>query len=218
MEEIKGKAQVIDITGGKKHHAGLVRAKKVLLSGGIVAFPTESFYGLAVHAMKEEAIRRLFITKKRTNDRPILILIHDPVVLELLVEKIPRVAQKLMQHFWPGGLTLVFKAGPRVSPLLTAHSGKIGIRLSSNPIARALSLSIDAPITGTSANITGKPACVSAVEVGKSFGRGVDLILDGGSTAGGKGSTLVDITTEPPLILREGMIGEKDLRQFLHQE
>ncbi|MFC1866601.1 L-threonylcarbamoyladenylate synthase [Thermodesulfobacteriota bacterium] len=211
MEGLADRRQIVKVDAGDNLKAGLKKAKKVLISGGIVAFPTESFYGLAVNAMNEEAIQRLFVIKKRRSDRPLLILIPSPEVLNQYVNHIPEIGYKLIKQFWPGGLTLLFEAGPNIPPLLTAHTGKIGIRMSSHPIATALSQSIGLPITGTSANISGEQASMKAEDVSGSLGNGVDLILDGGDTAGGKGSTILDVTVNPPKILREGMIRHEKL-------
>jgi L-threonylcarbamoyladenylate synthase len=184
----------------------LIRASEVIRSGGIVAVPTESFYGLAVNALDETAIRRLLAVKQIREKHPILTLIPYRAVLPEYVLSIPPLAEDLMNAFWPGGLTLVFDASEMVPQLLTAGTGKIGVRLSSHPIAAGLAQRVGLPITGTSANVTGGPACVSAGEVLASLGEGVDLILDGGKTAGGKGSTVLDVTVNPPRIVREGMV------------
>lgn len=194
---------------------GLARASEIILSGGAVAFPTESFYGLGVNAMDETAVRRLFQIKKRREDHPILLLIDGPDALDRLVLEVPETARNLMERFWPGGLTLLFDAGPGISPLLTAGTGKIGIRLSSHPVATGLARTAGTPITGTSANVTGARSCVSAGEVFRALGETVDLILDGGETAGGKGSTILDVTVHPPRVLREGMVTRKQLRDFI---
>ncbi len=185
---------------------GIQKAKSIILSGGLVAFPTESFYGLGVNSLDEQAIKLLFKAKKRTSDQPILLLIPSIESLDQYVQNIPEVAHKLIEKFWPGGLTLIFQAAPNISPLLTAGTGKIGIRFSSHPVADALVKSVGIPITGTSANISGQPPCSNADEVLQSMGNSIDLILDGGKTEGKVGSTLMDVTAEPPLILRQGMI------------
>lgn len=194
---------------------GLKRAVECLLSGGVVAFPTESFYGLAVDSQNETAIQRLFSVKRRRPDSPVLILIPSVDELNRLVKRIPSVAYRLIEEFWPGPLTLIFEADQRVSPLLTAGTGKIGIRLSSQPLATALTKGLGAPITGTSANISGRPACRSAQDVVDTFGQDVDLILDGGKTESELASTVLDITVHPPQILREGMIRSGRLERLL---
>ncbi|MFH1954659.1 MAG: L-threonylcarbamoyladenylate synthase [Pseudomonadota bacterium] len=190
-------------------------AKEVLLRGGLVACPTESFYGLAVDATHEEAIRKLFSLKRRSPERPVLILIPSIESLTKYVTDIPPVTFKLTREFWPGGLTLVFKASERVSPLLTAGTGKIGIRLSNHPVATALAQSIGKPITGTSANISGAPPCRHASEVFDYFKEEIDLIIDGGETAGAIGSTILDVTVDPPKVLRDGMVQRRHLEKFM---
>ena len=206
---------IIKVDPSRDFQNAINKASDILLSGGLVAYPTESFYGLAVDSTNENAIRRLFLLKQRSPGRPLLILIPSIEVLDQYVAHIPPIAHQLIDEFWPGGLTLVFEAGQKVSPLLTAGTDKIGIRLSPHPIATALAQAIGAPITGTSANISGKPACRNAGEVSGSFKEWVDLILDGGATTGKVGSTVLDITVDPPLILREGMIHKGRLEKYV---
>ena len=190
-------------------------AAKLILSGGVVALPTESFYGLAVHAMDAKAIERLFAVKQRREDNPVLILIASKEDLDSYVDNVSSRARKLVERFWPGGLTMVFYAKPNVPDALTAGTGKIGIRLSSHPVPRALAKAVGAPITGTSANRAGQPSCSTAEEVMEAVGKDIELILDGGKTPGGKGSTVLDVTLDPPLILREGTVSRDDLSFFL---
>jgi L-threonylcarbamoyladenylate synthase len=194
---------------------GIKKAAESILSGGVVAIPTESFYGLAVDATDVKAIQRLFDVKKRRRERPILILIPSVERLDQYVIQIPEIARLLMDEFWPGGLTLVFQAKDNLPGELTAGTGKIGVRLSGHPIATALVRAVGTPITGTSANISGKPAFSSAMDVLQYLGAKVDLILDGGETAGGKGSTVLDVTMDPPVILREGMVSWEQIRKCL---
>lgn len=205
-----GKSRIINIRQGTDFTAGIDEAKDLLLSGEVVAFPTESFYGLAVNPLDEKAVDRLFMIKKRDPDQPILVLIPSLESLDVYAAEIPEIARILIKRFWPGGLTLLFKAMPCISQRLTAGTGNIGVRLSSHPVATALAQSINSPITGTSANISGYPACRSAMEVFDYFKKGV-LILDGGETEGGKGSTILDVTVDPPRIVREGMINAEEL-------
>jgi len=191
------------------------QAAQAILSGGVVAVPTESFYGLAVHALNEKAIERLFAVKDRREDNPLLILLASRGTLGAYVTEVSDRARKLMERFWPGGLTMVFFADPILPPSLTAGTGKIGVRLSSHPVPRALAEAVGAPITGTSANRSGQPSCSTAEEVMESVGEGTDLILDGGRTPGGKGSTVLDVTVDPPVVLREGMVSREELKPFL---
>ena len=205
-----GKSQIIPFRREGDFTSGINEARDVLLSGGVVAFPTESFYGLAVNPMDEQAIGRLFSLKGREPDQPILLLIPLMISLDLYAAEIPEIARTLIKRFWPGGLTLLFKAMPCVSPKLTAGTGKIGLRLSGHTLATALAGSINSPITGTSANVSGHPACRTAMEVYDYFKEGV-LILDAGETAGGRGSTILDVSVIPPRIVREGMITIEEL-------
>ncbi len=127
-------------------------AARVLLSGGVVAVPTESFYGLAVHALNEKAIERLFAVKGRQEDKPLLILIASREPLDSYVTEVSNRTRRLIERFWPGGLTLVFHAKPILPDRLTAGTGKIGVRVSSHPVPREFAKAVGAPITGTSAN------------------------------------------------------------------
>jgi len=195
--------------------SAIQEAAQVILAGGIVAVPTESFYGLAVHALNENAIERLFAVKQRREDNPVLILIASKESLDSYVMEVSDRARKLMGRFWPGGLTMVFLADPILPPSLTAGTGKIGVRLSSHPVPTELAKVLGAPITGTSANRSGQPGCSTAEEVMEAVGEDIDLILDGGKTTGGKGSTVLDVTVAPPVILREGMVTRQALTPFL---
>ena len=195
--------------------SAVTKAADVINSGGVVAIPTESFYGLAVNPTDIKAIHRLFNVKKRGGDQPILILIPSVVNLDQYVIHVPEIARQLMNDFWPGGLTLIFEAKPNLPQELTAGTGKIGVRLSSHPVPTALAQAVDGPITGTSANISGQPACSNAKEVLQNLGEEVDLILDGGETAGGKGSTVLDVSVDPPGLLREGMVSREELARYL---
>jgi len=194
----------------------LVRqAVLILQAGGIVAYPTETFYGLAVDAMNAGAIERIFRIKGRQFSSPIALITGSNYKIGNLVTAIPAAAQRLMQAFWPGPLTLLFSASPMVSLHLSAGTGKIGIRVSSHPIADSLADSLNSPITATSANLSGAPECRSAEEVLKNLSDQVDLIIDGGPSPGGKGSTYIDITTDLPACLREGAIPLRIIQEAL---
>jgi L-threonylcarbamoyladenylate synthase len=193
----------------------LSNAKDVILSGGVVALPTESFYGLAVSVMDENAVQRLMLIKKRPEKNPILILISAVDELDRYVLQAPPVAAKLIRRFWPGGLTLVFQGRKSLSPMLTSGTGQIGVRLSSHPLPTELARLAGVAITGTSANVSGESPCRSASEVMKALGHDVDLVIDGGEAQGGKPSTVLDITVQPPEILREGMVSRELLMPFL---
>jgi L-threonylcarbamoyladenylate synthase len=195
--------------------SAIQEAAKVILSGGVVAVPTESFYGLAVHALDERAVERLFAAKGRREDKPVLILIASIQTLDSYVKEVSDKARKIIERFWPGGLTLVFRARPNLPDLLTAGTGKIGVRLSGHAVPRELARAVGAPITGTSANRSGQPSCSTAQEVMVAVGEEIGLILNGGRTSGGKGSTVLDVTVNPPAVLRDGIVSRDELRPFL---
>jgi len=194
---------------------GIKKAAQIILQGGIIAFPTESFYGLAADALNEAALKKIFRVKGREEGKPILLLIADQSWLKGLVQEISPLAERLMEKFWPGPLSLVFHASPQLSPLLTADTGKIGIRLSPHPVTQAFVQAVGRAITATSANLSGQPGTLTAREVYQSLGERLDAVLDGGKTAGGPGSTVLDVSDPSPRIIREGMISRNELSPFL---
>jgi len=181
-------------------------AAQIVCSGGVVVFPTTGLYGLAADAFNPAAVDKVFVAKQRPPDRPILILVSNIGEIRHLVQEIPLAAERLMTAFWPGKLTLVFQAGTGVLPSLTAGTGNIGIRLPVHPVARSLVRAAGRPVTATSANLSGRPGCSRIMDIDATVLRAVDLILDAGPLEGGAGSTIVDVTHDPPVILREGAI------------
>lgn len=184
----------------------VIKAVAVLRHGGIVAFPTETYYGLAVDPFNTAALSRLFAVKKRETRKPILTLVNSREQLSQLVRVIPLPFQTLMDRFWPGPLTLVFEGGPGLPPLLTGHTNTVGIRQSSHPVALRLSLFFGGAITATSANISGYAPAVIADDIARNFGTGIDMVIDGGKTPGGAGSTLVGIDKGQLQLIRKGVI------------
>lgn len=184
----------------------LAQACAVLRAGGVVAFPTETYYGLAVDPFNQAALSRLFTLKGRSADKPVLLIIDNPSQLGSLVAEIPPPFTLLMENFWPGPLTLVFPGAKSLPELLTGHRGTIGLRVSSHPVARKLVRAFGRPITATSANFSGQPAAVVASGVRVQLGPGVDAILDGGATPGGQGSTLLGYQEGKVCLLRAGVI------------
>ena len=196
----------LKIDPGKPDEEKLAEAVRVMREGGVVAFPTETFYGLGADARNEAAVEKIFRIKGRNFRNPLsVIVVNDREVIPL-VEEIPATATILMQTFWPGPLTLIFRAAPSVSSRLTGGTGKIGIRVSSHPVARLLAAALSGPLTATSANPSGGPECSSADAVIRALGDLPDAVIDGGETPGGAGSTILDVTLFPPRILREGAI------------
>ena len=194
----------------KSDPRGIKKAAQVILQGDIIAFPTETFYGLAADAGNEAALKKIFQVKKRKEGKALLLLIAEKGWLKELVQDISPLAERLMNRFWPGPLTLVFQASPQISPLLTADTGKIGVRLSPHPVTQALVQAVGRAITGTSANLSGQPGILTAREVFQSLGDSLDAVLDGGKTAGGPGSTVLDVSDPSPRLIREGMISRDE--------
>jgi len=182
------------------------RAVADLRQGGVVAFPTETYYGLAVDPFNPDALSRLFAVKKRQTDKPILTLVSDRKQLAQLVRNIPEPFQTLMDRFWPGPLTLVIEGGPGLPSLLTGHTSTVGVRQSSHPVARQLCSSFGSAITATSANISGYAPAVNAGEIIHTFGTEIDLVIDGGTTPGGAGSTLIGLENGRLQLIRDGVI------------
>lgn len=193
----------------------IARAVEILTEGGVIAYPTETFYGLGADGENEEAIKKIFLIKKRDRKNPIPVIIGDENSLRYLVADIPEIGHALIKNFWPGPLTLVFRASQNVSPLLTAGTGKIGIRISSHPIATLLARRLSHPLTATSANISDAEECTTAEEVLHHLGDRIDAVIDGGETPGGKGSTIIDITKTPPVFLRKGAVSVSKIKNTL---
>ena len=187
------------------------QAAQFIVDGGVVAFPTETFYGLAALATEDEAIEKVFLLKKRPFHKPLTILIAEVAELAGLVETVPIEAYRLAASFWPGPLTLVFFAAKNLPARLTSGTGKIGVRISPHPVAQALVQAVGAPITATSANLSGLPSCRSSSEVLVQLGSELDAILEAGLTPGTKVSTIADVTTRPPKILRIGAIAPQEV-------
>jgi len=193
-------------------------AVQIIKKGGIVCFPTKCLYGLAADAFNFKAVSRIFQIKQRPLDKPIPVLIKDPKELENLVSYVPPAAVRIMEKFWPGMVTIVFKAKDTLPANLTAKTGKIGVRIPENIIASALTNSLENPITGTSANLSCNTGCSRFSEMHPMIAEKVDLILDAGPLKGGTGSTIVDVTTDPPRILREGDIPSKNIFDIISRQ
>ncbi len=184
----------------------IVEALKTLRKGGIVAYPTESFYALGVRAYDEAAVKRLYMLKKRPQEKAMPLIVGSEEILKSIARFIPQQAEELMRKYWPGPLTIIFDAKNNLPKLLTSSENKIAVRIPGESLAFRLAKAANFPITATSANISGKPPAQSAGEVIKYFGENIDLVIDGPKTPGGKPSTIIDATVIPPKVLREGSV------------
>jgi len=203
------------VTGPTLTDEALAHACAVLRSGGVVAFPTETYYGLAVDPFNQAALSSLFALKRRSVDKPVLLIIDNPSQLVSLVAEIPPPFPLLMQRFWPGPLTLVFPGAASLSEMLTGCRGTIGVRVSSHPVARQLVSTFGQPITATSANLSGYKPAVTASEVREQLGLEVDFVLDGGETPGGQGSTLLGCQDGKVCLLRAGVVPFAEIETVL---
>ncbi len=207
-------AEIIKIDPSRPEHA-FSRCRDVLRSGGVIAYPTETFYGLGADPRNPAAVKKLFAIKGRPKDQPILLLIREESAVHEWTTAVTRDAEVLMKKFWPGPLTLVFKARPGVPVDLTAGTGTIGLRVPGSPLAVRLLEFLGAALTGTSANITGGQSPQTAGEAADAVGEMIDLILDGGKTTGGKPSTVLDVSGTSVKVIREGALPIKDISAFV---
>ena len=191
------------------------RAVGLLRGGGLVAFPTDTVYGIGAHAFVEEAVARLFQVKKRPLDWPIPLLLPDTTAVESVCVDIPTVAWRLAERFWPGGLSLVLTRSQVVPDAVTAGGSTVAVRVPDHPLLRELCRQLGAPLAATSANLHGQPPPITADEVESGFGRCVPLILDGGACPGGVASTVLDLTVRPHAILRLGPVSAAQLTSIV---
>jgi L-threonylcarbamoyladenylate synthase len=188
-------------------------AASVLTKGGIIAFPTDTVYGLGAMANNSAAVRRIFKIKQRSLTQPLPLLLSNNSQADEAAIHIPDTARRLMNAFWPGALTIVLKKAAWIPSVITAGGDTIAVRVPDYALTLALIKSVDMPLVGTSANLSGRPSSKTALEVITQLGSLVDYILDGGATPLGKESTIVDATVEPPRIIREGAISRQELEK-----
>ena len=186
-------------------------AIEILKRGGIVAFPTDTVYGLGVDPCNERAVERIFKVKSRPPNLQLPLLLADVSDFTKVASEVPEVAWQLAEHFLPGGLTLVLRKSPWVPSAVTAGGDTIAVRIPDHPITIALIRGLGNPLVGTSANISGMPSAVTADEVREQLGEQVDIIVDGGRCPGTIESTVIDVTGETPTIIREGAVSQEEI-------
>ncbi len=182
----------------------ILEAVKTLGQGGIAAYPTETFYALGVRADSDDSLMRLYAVKGRPHDNPLPIIVGSIEGVDAVADDIPSRIRPIMQRFWPGPLTIVFKAKAGVSALLTSGTGKIAVRIPGESFALWLAKKAVFPIVATSANPSGLPPAKDVEDILRYFDEGIDLIIDGGEATGNKPSTIVD--AESLRILRQGAV------------
>ncbi|NLB80625.1 MAG: threonylcarbamoyl-AMP synthase [Clostridiaceae bacterium] len=193
----------------------IARAAEILRSGGLVAFPTETVYGLGADALNEHAVQKIFLAKGRPADNPFIVHIADYELLPLLVSETPEQAKKLMQLYWPGPLTVVLKKRDKIPYVVTAGLDTVAIRMPSNNIARALLKQCNIPVAAPSANISGRPSTTTAEHVMQDLDGKIDAVIDGGCCNIGLESTVIDLSGDIPVLLRPGGITFEQLTATL---
>ena len=193
----------------------LQEAVRVLQQGGVIAYPTDTVYGLAVDATNVTAIARLFTAKQRPGDKAIPLIIGDMSQLSQVVATIPLDAERLMQAFWPGPLTLLFEPQSGIPAELRGSSACIGVRWPAALISQHLACMLGRPITATSANRSGAAVALTASQVMAQLSSTVDLILDGGTASSTVVSTVLDVSVAPPRLLRAGKISLQAVESVL---
>ncbi|MEA3328921.1 MAG: L-threonylcarbamoyladenylate synthase [Candidatus Omnitrophota bacterium] len=197
--------KVIKVSSVYPEPKTIKQAAGILLNGGLVAFPTETVYGVGASFLNKQAIEKIYQIKKRKKDKPIPILVGEMRILDDFVSVLPRIGWKLINRFWPGPLTLILKG---------KNGDKIGFRMPSNRISQELLSMANVPIAVSSANISGSPSPTTAEEVLKDLNGSIDMLIDGGPTSIKVESTVVDLTTFPLTILREGALSKELIFKF----
>jgi len=195
--------------------AELAKAVAILKNGGVVAFPTDTIYGLGAPADNPAAVRRIFEVKERPLGQALPLLAADTAQATSVASVVPEAAKLLMARFWPGALTIVLPRAPWVPDVVTAGGPTVAVRVPNHPLTLSLIKAAGVPLVGTSANLHGCPNPVAAEDVRAQLGSRVDFILDGGRTPGGIESTIVDMSISPPKILRQGAIVKEDISQVI---
>ena len=192
---------------------GLRHAIKILKRGGVVAFPTDTIYGLGANILSPQAVERVYKIKGRPSSMALPLLLSDVGELEQIAAEVPEMALTLAQRFWPGGLTLILKASPQIPPAVTGGGDTVAVRLPNHPVPIELVRGLGHPITGTSANPSGGPDPITARDVERLLGDRVDCIIDYATPTQGKSSTVVDLTGITPRMLRQGIVTLEEITE-----
>jgi len=206
---------IVKINPQKPEKKLIQKAAQIIKRGGLVAFPTETVYGLGANALDKKAVRKIFTVKQRPLDNPLIVHIANKKDLVGLVKEIPKEVEVLAKKFWPGPLTIIFLKKEIVPDEVTAGGKTVALRIPKNKIALELIKAAGVPVAAPSANLAGKPSSTTAQDVFEDFGDRVDLILDGGKTKIGIESTVVDVTVNPPVLLRPGGVSFSELKKIL---
>lgn len=211
------KTEICPVTTKEERRPAILRGAELLREGKLVAFPTETVYGLGGNGLDPRAASRIYAAKGRPSDNPLILHISDLSGLSPLVRRIPAAAKRLMDAFWPGPLTLIFEKSSAVPAETTGGLDTVAVRFPSHPVAQELIREAHVPVAAPSANLSGRPSPTTAYHVAADLSGRIDLILDAGPVEIGLESTIIDVTGEMPLILRPGFISLTQLREVLGQ-
>lgn len=190
-------------------------AGKVIRDGGLVAFPTETVYGLGANAFDDEAVEKIFKAKGRPNDNPLIVHIADVKEVSNIVAEIPKKAQIVMENFWPGPISIIVKKSEKIGDSVSAGLKTVAVRMPSNSVARAVIRAAGVPVAAPSANTSGKPSPTSPAHVSEDMTGKIDMIVDGGRCEVGLESTVLDLSGKEPVILRPGKISAAMLEPYI---
>ncbi|MBI3742621.1 MAG: threonylcarbamoyl-AMP synthase [Chloroflexi bacterium] len=205
--------KILDIADSQS----IARALEILRAGNVIAFPTDTVYGMGANAFDERAIEKLFRVKERARDKAMPVLLADARDLEKIARQVPDAAKILAEKFWPGALTIIVPASPQLPKTLLASGDTIGARVPDHDPVRDLIRALGAPIVGTSANISGGKNPQTALDVFAQLNGRISLILDGGRTRGDVPSTVIDVTIFPPRIVRVGAVSAQEIELTLNK-
>lgn len=208
------KTDIIKFKGNTKDKIYLKKISDTLKDGGLVVFPTETVYGLGGNGLNKRACKKIYEAKGRPGDNPLILHIAENSQLDELVAEIPDVAKKCIEIFWPGPLTIIFKRAAIIPDEATGGLDTVAIREPSNEIAHAILKTVDFPVAAPSANLSGRPSPTKVEHVIEDLNGRVDIIVDGGHSVVGIESTVLDVTVDPPMILRPGKITLEDLKEI----
>jgi len=206
---------ILEVNREKPETAKIRAAAEVIRKGGLVAFPTETVYGLGADAMNAVAVKRIYAAKKRPLDNPIIVHVASKRELRQFAREVPVKAERLMSIFWPGPLTLVLKASKNVPKTTTGGLDTVAVRMPNHNVALALIRESGVPIAAPSANLSGRPSPTTAEHVKQDLNGRIEMILNGGPTSIGVESTVLNLTVDPPQILRPGGTSYEELLNVL---
>lgn len=209
------KTKIIKINFKNPETSKIKEAANIIKKGGLVAFPTETVYGLGANGLDKKAVKKIFLVKGRPQDNPLILHISEIKQMHSLVNEIPNNAKKLIKKFWPGPLTIILKKTKIVPGMVTCGLDAVAIRMPDNKIALELIKYAGVPIAAPSANISGRPSPTNAKHVAEDLMDNIDMLIDGGNTTIGIESTVIDLTQNPPVILRPGKITQKQIEKII---